>query len=270
MELPRPVPVLSAEQPAVRPPCSTDPSTTLARFPHLSLLCLAGLAAAALALGCEPADDLYVQRAASPHGSGRVYMGREIAAPTDSAEIASWLEHPARADADFPDRLVQALDLAPSDVVADIGAGTGFYTFRLSPRVPYGRVLAVDVQPEMLDHLRARIRRDSIGNVVPVLGTPTDPNLPAGTVDVALIVAAYHEFTYPREMMEAVAEALRPGGQVVLVEYRGEDPTIPLPAERRMTVEQARREMEAVGLTLRETRDFLPQQHFMVFEKPGR
>ena len=168
----------------------------------------------------------------------------------------------------MPDRVVGALDLSPSDVVADIGAGTGYFTFRLARKVPRGRVLAVDIQPEMLELIRARAERSGADHVETVLGTPRDPNLPGGTVDLALMVDAYHEFSHPREMMEHIVEALEPGGRVVLVEYRGEDPTLPVGRLHRMTEDQARREMEAVGLRWRETKDILPQQHLMIFEKP--
>jgi ubiquinone/menaquinone biosynthesis C-methylase UbiE len=203
----------------------------------------------------------------SAGGTGKVYMGREIAEMTE-AEEAAWLERPQRAASEFPDRVVAAMDLESDDVVADIGAGTGYYTFRLAPRVPDGKVLAVDIQPAMLDTIRTRAAADTLANVVPILGSPTDPNLPDDSVDVALIVFSYTEFSHPREMVTAIREALVPGGRLVLVEYRGEDSTLPVDRLHRITQEQARREMAAVGLRWIETRDVLPQHHFMVFEKP--
>jgi ubiquinone/menaquinone biosynthesis C-methylase UbiE len=153
-------------------------------------------------------------------------------------------------------------------VVADIGAGTGYFSFRLSQKVPKGRVLAVDIQPEMLSIMRDRIAAGAAENVVPVLGAFDDPNLPAGAVDAVLMVDAYHEFSHPWEMMQGIVTGLRSGGRVFLVEYRGEDPAVLIKPLHKMTEAQARREMEAVGLVWEETLDVLPTQHLMVFRKP--
>ena len=204
----------------------------------------------------------------SPGGTGKFYMGREIADVAEPDSGAQWLERPEREDAEFPNRVIEALDLRPTDVVADIGAGTGYFSFRISPHVPDGKVLAVDIQPEMLDLIRARMEADSVTNVEPLLGTVENPNLPTEAVEVTRIVASYHEFAHPYEMMTHIVAGLRPGGRLVLVEYRGEDPTIPAEPVHKMTEAQARREMDAIGLVWSQTKDFLPQQHFMVFEKP--
>jgi ubiquinone/menaquinone biosynthesis C-methylase UbiE len=161
------------------------------------------------------------------------------------------------------------MQLSPDAVVADIGAGTGYFTFRIAALVPAGQVYAVDIQSEMLDIIRKRMQRRSVKNVIPVQGEPDDPMLPESTIDAALLVDAYHEFAYPYEMMRAIARSLRPGGRVFLIEYRGEDPQIPVKPLHKMTLQQAIREMQAVGLVWIETGDFLPTQHFMVFEKPG-
>jgi ubiquinone/menaquinone biosynthesis C-methylase UbiE len=138
----------------------------------------------------------------------------------------------------------------------------------MSPLVPRGRVLAVDIQPEMLDEITQRMAADRVDNVVPARGTVTDPGLEENSVDVALIVDAYHEFSHPREMMLAVRKALRPGGRLVLVEFRLEDPEVPIKPLHKMSQAQARAEMAAAGLEWVETRDILPRQHFMVFRKP--
>ena len=204
----------------------------------------------------------------NPGGTGKFYMGREIAAITSHDLGAIWLERPGREAAEFPTRVVEALDLLPDEVVADIGAGTGYFTFKIAPLVPEGKVLAVDIQPEMLDQIRARMTVDSLANVEPILGTVDNPNLPADSVDVALIVASYHQFSHPHEMMQNIVAALKPGGRLVLVEYRGEDSTISVDPLLKMTEAQARKEMARHGLVWRQTKDFLPQQHFMVFEKP--
>ncbi len=206
----------------------------------------------------------------TPGGTGKYYMGREIAAVTSHDPGAIWLERPGRETAEFPNRVVEALDLVPDEVVADIGAGTGYFTFRISPLVPEGKVLAVDIQPEMLEQIEARMEADSVANIEPILGSVESPNLPPASVDVALIVASYHQFSHPHEMMQNIVNALTPGGRLVLVEYRGEDPTIPVDPFLTMTEAQARKEMAVHGLVWRQTKDFLPQQHFMVFEKPLR
>lgn len=202
----------------------------------------------------------------SPDGIGKFYMGREIAQVMGHTG-ALWLERPSRETQEQPQRLVNALDLKPTDVVADIGAGTGYFSFRLSPLVPQGKVLAVDIQPEMLDIIDSIKQERQITNVEPILGSITDPHLPTSSVDVVLMVDAYHEFSHPREVMEAIVKALKPGGRVVLVEYRGENPFVPIKALHKMTQKQARKEMSAVGLQWLETKSFLPQQHLMVFEK---
>jgi len=178
---------------------------------------------------------------------------------------AAWLERPSREQTEQPAAVIQALNLKPTDVVADIGAGTGYFSFRISPLVK--KVLAVDVQPEMIRVLKGLSQDRKITNVQPILGTEQNPNLPAG-VDLVLMVDTYHEFTYPREMMTAIVKALKPGGRVVLVEYRGEDHAIPIKAVHKLTEAQARREMNAVGLTWQGTKDFLPEQHVLIFTKP--
>jgi SAM-dependent methyltransferase len=203
----------------------------------------------------------------SADGIGKFYMGREIAKVMGHTE-ALWLERPSREVTEQPQQVIDALDLKPTDVVADMGAGTGYFSFRISPKVPQGKVLAVDIQPEMIDIMNFLKKENNITNVEPILGSVTNSNLPDDTVDLALMVDAYHEFEYPREVMEGVVRSLKPGGRVVLVEYRRENPLIPIKALHKMSQNQARKEMKAVGLRWRETKNFLPQQHLMVFEKP--
>ena len=203
----------------------------------------------------------------SADGIGKFYMGREIAKVMGHTE-ALWLERPSREVTEQPQQVIDALDLKLTDVVADIGAGTGYFSFRISPKVPQGKVLAVDIQPEMIDIMHFLKKENKITNVEPILGSVTNSNLPDDTVDLALMVDAYHEFEYPREVMEGVVRSLKPGGRVVLVEYRRENPLIPIKALHKMTQNQARKEMKAVGLRWLETKNFLPQQHLMVFEKP--
>jgi ubiquinone/menaquinone biosynthesis C-methylase UbiE len=226
-----------------------------------------GISLAAAVTGAH-ADSTYVHREPSRDGTGKYYMGREIA-QVMGHRGADWLERPERARDEAPDELVRQLGLTPGDVVADIGAGTGYFTFRMSPLVPKGTVFAVDIQQEMLDIIEERMARGKVDNIIPILGDVDDPRLPADSLDLVLLVDTYHEFSHPREMMEGVHRALRPGGRVVLIEYRLEDPEVPIKPLHKMSQEQARTEMDAVGLEWVETRDFLPRQHFMVFRKPG-
>jgi ubiquinone/menaquinone biosynthesis C-methylase UbiE len=167
-----------------------------------------------------------------------------------------------------PDLLVSELEIDTSAVVADIGAGGGYLTFRLARRVPAGKIIAVDIDPKMLERIDRRTREAEIENVETLLGQEEDTRLEAESIDLALIVDAYHEFTYPREMMQSILRGLKSGGQVVLVEYRAEDPRLPIKPLHKMTEAQARMELEAVGLVWRETRKSLPWQHVMIFEKP--
>ena len=204
-----------------------------------------------------------------PDGTGKFYMGREIA-QVMGHQGADWLERPERAETETPDQVIKQMRLKPTDVVADIGAGTGYFSFRLSRAVPHGKVYAVDIQPEMLAIIEQRKKSLKADNVVTVLGTETDTTLPAQQVDVVLLVDAYHEFSYPREMMESIVRSLKPGRRVVQIEYRAEDPYVPIKRLHRMSVDQARKEMAAVGLVWQETKDFLPQQHFIVYQKPDR
>ncbi len=201
-----------------------------------------------------------------PDGIGKVYLGREIA-KTMGHQGAGWLERPSRSFEEQPMQLIAALGLQPNDVVADVGAGTGYFSIRISPLVPEGRVLAVDVQPEMLEILNFRIQERGITNIEPILGSPTDPMLPAEQVDLVLMVDAYHEFDYPHEMMQGIVRSLKPAGRVVLVEYRGENPFIPIKPLHKMTQRQVKREMAAVGLQWIGTTNVLPQQHILQFEK---
>lgn len=212
--------------------------------------------------------DVYTYRPAARDGIGKVYQGREISFVMGHLG-AGWLERPDREREERTDLLLQNLPLEADDVVADIGAGTGFFSLPIAGRVPEGRVLAVDIQPEMLAIVASRAKSGGIANVEPVQATETDPRLPPGTVDLVLMVDAYHEFSYPYEVMQGIVRGLKPGGRVVLIEYRAEDPAVPILTLHKMSETQARKEMKAVGLEWVETRDFLPQQHYMVFRKPA-
>ena len=211
---------------------------------------------------------IYEYRQPSRDGIGKIYMGREIAQVMGHLG-AGWLERPEREKEEKPALLIDNLKLEADDVVADIGAGTGYFTFRLAEKVPEGKVLAVDIQPEMLEILEQGERERGLKNVEPILGAVDDPKLPAGEVDLVLMVDSYHEFDHPREMMLAIVAALKPGGRVALVEYRGEDAELNIKPLHKMTQAQARREMAAVGLEHVETLNVLPTQHLMIFRKPA-
>lgn len=200
----------------------------------------------------------------APVDSASTYLGRTIAPPLGHAQ-ASWFDRPSRETTEFPDRVIDALRLADTMRVADVGAGTGYFTFRLAPRLQHGQVFAVDIDPAMLADLTRR--RDSLGvtNVSVVRGTVSDPGLDAASVDVALVVDSYHEFSDPEAMGRALVRALRPGGRLVLVEYRAEDPTLAVEPIHRMSADQMRKEMAALGLRQVASYDVLPQQHLLVF-----
>lgn len=203
----------------------------------------------------------------NPDGIGKYYLNREIAKVMGHRAMM-WLERPSRKTEEKPDLTVERLDLKPDDVVADIGAGTGYFSFRMAEQVPEGKVYAVDIQPEMLEAIAFLQEENNVTNIKTVLGKEDRPNLPPESIDLALMVDAYHEFAYPKEMMEGIVEALKPGGKVVLLEYRKENPMIMIKPLHKMSQKQVKKELKAVGLKWQETKEFLPQQHFLVFNRP--
>jgi len=213
-------------------------------------------------------NGLYEYKAGSRDGIGKFYLGREISHVMGHLG-AGWLERPERERQERTDLLIESLPIMPGDTVADIGAGTGFFTFPIAKRNPNGLVYAVDIQPEMLALVNERKTSLQLSNVEAVLGTETSPGLPAGTVDLAFIVDAYHEFSYPREMGEALVNALRPGGKLVLVEYRAEDASVPIKTLHKMSEEQARRQMHALGLRRVTTDDSFTPPLVPLFATPA-
>ena len=195
------------------------------------------------------------------------YKGRRIAQVMGAAG-ADWLTREDREKFEQPEKVLDALNIRPGMTVADVGAGNGYFTLRLARRVKdTGRVFAVDIQPAMLDLLKKSRDRAGLKNIELVLGTETDADLPPAAVDLALLVDVYHEFQRPEEMITTIRAALKPEGVLVLVEYRGEDPSVPIKPEHKMTVEQVLREIEPMGFRLRKKLDFLPWQHIFIFEK---
>jgi ubiquinone/menaquinone biosynthesis C-methylase UbiE len=202
-----------------------------------------------------------------PDGIGKFYMGREIA-QVMGHQGADWLDRPEREKEEAPTKLMDALPVRPGDAVADIGAGTGYFTFRLSDRVgAKGKVYAVEIQQEMLDIIAKRMKARDVKNIDLVLGTETDPKLPANALDFILMVDVYHEFSFPYEMTENMVRALKPGGRLVFVEYRLEDPQVPIKLVHKMTEKQVIKEMEPHPLRWVKTSEILPRQHIIVFEK---
>jgi SAM-dependent methyltransferase len=242
-------------------------SPSLAIIAAMLLLATAGCPTAQPVAEGPVAEGDYEFGRASRDGIGKFYMDREISAVMGHLG-AGWLERPERERQERTDLLIERLPLESDDIVADIGAGTGFFTFPVAARVPEGKVLAVDIQPEMLAIVERRMADRGVGNVEPVLGTPTDPGLPAGAVDLIFIVDAYHEFSHPLEMGRAMVRALKPGGRLVLIEYRGEDPAVPIKPLHKMREDQVKREMTVLGLEWETTGDYLPQQHVLIFTKP--
>jgi len=236
-------------------------STWLTAFLWIGVLALPGV------LAGEAASPRYAVVRASPDGIGKAYMGREIA-QVMSYHGAPWLERAERMEEERPDLVLAALDLKSGMTVADIGAGSGYYSWRMGERVGSGgTVYAVDIQPEMIKVLRRQMSQRGAANVKALLGTATDPRLPAGKLDLALMVDVYHEFEYPYEMLAAIARALKPGGRLVFVEYRANDPAVPIKALHTMTEAQVREEAALHPLEWLRTLSDLPWQHVIVFRR---
>ena len=203
----------------------------------------------------------------SRDGKGKLYTGREISHVMGHLG-AGWLERPERERQERTDLLTAGLILSDDFVVPDIGADTGFFTFPIAQRVSQGKVFAVDIQPEMLARIARRKTLEKVVNVETVLGEQDDPKLPKNQIDLAFIVDAYHEFSFPREMGERLKESLRPSGQLVLVEYRAEDPRVPILRLHKISEVQVKQEMAAIGLDWVRTDSYLPQQHVLAFQRP--
>jgi ubiquinone/menaquinone biosynthesis C-methylase UbiE len=181
---------------------------------------------------------------------------------------ADWLVRPERQSEEHPDEALDALKIPKGATVADIGAGVGYFTWRLAERVgPSGIVYGEDIQQAMLDQLRKNMQAHGVANVRPVLGAIDDPKLPRESVDLILLVDVYHEFSEPEKMLDRMREALKPGGRLVLLEYRGEDPKVPIKPEHKMTLKQVRAEVEPEGYRFGESIEVLPEQHIIVFLK---
>ncbi len=229
---------------------------------------LAALLALGLAVHAEPLDDHYELRAVhDADGIGKFYLGREIARVMGPGGIP-WLERPERETEEQPQLVIDAFEIEPGQTIADLGAGSGYYSFRIAPLVgPAGKVLAIDIEPAMLEVIAQRARREHIANVTTVRCSARDPNLAPQSVDLLFMVDVYHELAYPFEVMTKVRAALKPGGRVALIEYRAEDPAVLIKPVHKMSERQVRREMQAAGFRHVKTVRTLPLQHLILFER---
>lgn len=240
-------------------------------MPRFRLLSPA-LALLAGSLFAEPApkpDPLYEKREQHDRdGIGTFFMGREIA-HVMGHQAADWLERPEREEEEKTEQMVEALKFRQGEIVADIGCGSGYVARKISKHIgDKGIIYGVDIQQEMLDLLMKRMAMFRITNVKPILGDITDPKLPAESCDTMIMVDVYHEFDHPYEMISAMVKALKPGGRIVFVEFRGEDPKVPIKLLHKMTIEQVRKEMSLQPLEFVESIETLPWQHIIIFRKP--
>lgn len=226
------------------------------------------MALAIVLLAGSPIQRLAAQQDAHDDRPG-ASIQRRIAPPM-SYVYADWLTRPEREREEQPDRVIDSLRIPRGSTVIDLGAGVGYFTWRLAKRVgPQGKVIAVDIQPEMLEMLEENLSKRGISNVDVVLGTESDPRLPEGVAQLALLVDVYHELADPIATMGHVRRALKPGGRLVVVEYRKEEPWIPIHPLHKMTVAEVRQEIEPTGFEFVELLGFLPSQHIVVFARPS-
>src|ERR1044071_1788831 len=220
-----------------------------------------------LVVHAEPLAERYEIRAAhDPDGIGKFYLGREIAHIMGPGGIV-WLERNERETEEKPQLVIDALEIKPGQTVADLGAGSGYYSFRIAPLVgPTGKVLAIDIEPAMLEVIAQRANREHVANLTTVRSSARDPNLAPRSVDLLFMVDVYHELEYPYEVMNKVREALKPGGRVALIEYRAEDPEVLIKPLHKMSERQGRRELQAAGFKHLKTVHTQPLQHLIVFQ----
>jgi SAM-dependent methyltransferase len=211
-------------------------------------------------------DTKYTYKRGDFNGIGKWYMGREIAYVMGFQGI-NWLERSEREIEEDVSTLIKNMKIKTNDTIADIGAGSGYHVFKMASLAKNGLVYAVDIQPEMLELIELKKRSKRVSNVETFLGSEKSINLPKNSLDKILLVDVYHEFSYPAEMVESIKNALKPNGKLFLIEYRGEESSVPIKKIHKMTEKQSITEMEAAGFKLKENIDNLPWQHCMIFEK---
>ncbi len=211
-------------------------------------------------------DSIYQYKKPSRDGIGKIYFGREISFVMDAAGT-SWLERNTRNEEENTSLAIDKLPINSKSVVADIGAGSGYYSFKIAQKVKGGKVYAVEIQDDFIKLLEKRKKENRIENIEVIKGSEQNPNLPANSIDLAIMVDVYHELAYPQEMLSALAVALKPDGKILLLEYREEDPDINIKPLHKMSIKQVNKEMEANGFKLYSKEEFLPIQHILVYEK---
>lgn len=211
-------------------------------------------------------NERYIFKKGDPYGIGKWYMGREIA-NVMGFQGMGWLDRPEREEEENTGKLLRNMDIHDGDIIADIGAGSGYHVFKMAPIARKGFIYAIDIQDEMLAELRKKKENGKSINVEIVKGSDKSVNLLENSVDKVLMVDVYHEFNHPFEMMASIKKALKPGGKIFLIEYRGEDDRVPIKKVHKMTKEQAVKELQAAGMKLERNIGNLPWQHCMVFEK---
>lgn len=208
----------------------------------------------------------YTYKTPDRDGTGKVYLGREIS-HIMGFHGKDWLERETREQEESISLALENLPITQESVVADIGAGSGYYTFRIAPLVPQGKVLAVEIQDEAIDYINEQAQALGFDNVVTIKGDDASPNLPENSTDLVIMVDVYHELFHPQEMLHKIKAALKPDGKLLLIEYRGEDPRVAIKPLHKMTVEQIKKELTANGFELVQNGQFMRIQHFLVFEK---
>ncbi|MBC7566647.1 MAG: class I SAM-dependent methyltransferase, partial [Pedobacter sp.] len=215
-------------------------------------------------LNAQQSVEGYTKKQPSSNGTGKVYMGREIA-QVMSFEGVSWLERDTRSQEENTNLAISRLPVTKTTVVADIGAGSGFYTFRIAPKVK--QIYAVEIQDDAIKYLRDKSKELKLTNVVVIKGSDKSPGLPLNIVDLAVMVDVYHELLFPQEVLRAISKSLKPKGKLLLIEYKAEDPQVAIKEEHKMTVKQVTKELNANGFKLIQNGQFMPIQHFLVFQK---
>jgi SAM-dependent methyltransferase len=211
-------------------------------------------------------DKIYIHKTASEGGTGKFYYGREIAQIMDFGG-SPWLERNSRQVEENSNLAVSKLPIDENSVVADIGAGTGYYTFKIYQKVPKGKVYAEEIQNDAVTYLKNKAGQLNAMNVIVIKGKEQSPELPENSIDLALMVDVYHELSYPHEMLQSIRHSLKPKGKLLLMEYRAEDPKVDIKPLHKMSVQQVNKELSANGFHLVQDGEFLPIQHFLLYEK---
>lgn len=214
----------------------------------------------------QAGDSVYTYRTPSRDGIGKFYLGREIA-HVMGASGSAWLDRASRPQEENTQLAIDKINVPSTAVIADIGAGTGYYTFKLVPKVPKGKVIAVEIQDELIAELKARAKKLNHNNVEVIKGSATSPNLPANSIDLAIMVDVYHELEYPVEVLQSIKKALKKDGQLLLIEYKGEDASVAIKPLHKTTVKGVNKELGANGFSLAYEGKFMPIQHFLLYKK---